>query len=154
MPYWGNGAPLSLPSPALPAGRAFLSPTLRLTSRLTSGYVQLMSLKAPPRIFATRACGAAVPAFKLKLFRVCVPAEPLSRRLMLVFAALSTSNQSRAQLTSVRNKLPVLVRENDYTKPQTTLKRLTKGKGVLSMVHIFGEWLMCRVPKVRWQLRQ
>jgi len=55
--------------------------------RLTSGYVQLMSLKVPrifelltlvrsfkgpPRMFATRACEAAVPVFKLKLFRVCI----------------------------------------------------------------------------------
>jgi hypothetical protein len=95
--------------------------------RIFETLTQVRSLKVPPRMFATRACEAGVPGFnKLKLFRACIPAEPLSHRLMPASAALSTSNQSRAQLTSVRNKLPVLARENRYTKPQTTPERLTK----------------------------
>jgi hypothetical protein len=85
MPYWGNGAP--------PACLRLGGWTGPFCLRLTSSYVQLMSLKVPrifefltlvrsltvpPRMFATRACGTAVPVFMLKLFRVCIPAEPLS----------------------------------------------------------------------------
>jgi len=85
MPYWGNGAPLSLPSLWRLDG-AFLSPphkwlcsTYVVKSPSIFEFLTLVrSLTAPPRMFAMRACGTAVPAFMLKLFRVCIPAEPLS----------------------------------------------------------------------------